>query len=144
MAPPLLYMMLRCQPKQRQDTLQMCNATPKGFEPLRAEPNGFLVHLLSHSDTVSCSMSFQAATRIAVLWAFICCHCVRSTHLFKSACCQSRAAPGSLYVSTGQLALACPYKQNAILIRRSEAVSGPGRGLPQHCNGASAPNGVQD
>lgn len=27
--------------------------TPKGFEPLRAEPNGFLVHLLSHSDTVS-------------------------------------------------------------------------------------------
>ena len=28
--------------------------TPRGFEPLRAEPNGFLVHLLSHSDTVSC------------------------------------------------------------------------------------------
>ena len=28
-------------------------STPKGFEPLRAEPNGFLVHLLSHSDAVS-------------------------------------------------------------------------------------------
>ena len=28
-------------------------STPKGFEPLRAEPNGFLVHLLSHPDTVS-------------------------------------------------------------------------------------------
>ena len=28
-------------------------ATPRGFEPLRAEPNGFLVHLLSRSDTVS-------------------------------------------------------------------------------------------
>ena len=28
-------------------------STPKGFEPLRAEPTGFLVHLLSHSDTVS-------------------------------------------------------------------------------------------
>ena len=28
-------------------------ATPRGFEPLRAEPNGFLVHLLNHSDTVS-------------------------------------------------------------------------------------------
>ena len=27
--------------------------TPKGFEPLRAEPNGFLVHHLSHSVTVS-------------------------------------------------------------------------------------------
>ena len=29
------------------------NATPRGFEPLRAEPNGFLVHHLSHSVTVS-------------------------------------------------------------------------------------------
>ena len=27
--------------------------TPRGFEPLRAEPNGFRVHLLSRSDTVS-------------------------------------------------------------------------------------------
>ena len=30
------------------------NTTPRGFEPLRAEPNGFRVHLLSRSDTVSC------------------------------------------------------------------------------------------
>jgi len=29
------------------------HATPRGFEPLQAEPNGFRVHLLSHSDTVS-------------------------------------------------------------------------------------------
>ena len=29
--------------------------TPRGFEPLRAEPNGFRVHLLSRSDTVSYS-----------------------------------------------------------------------------------------
>ena len=28
-------------------------ATAKGFEPSRAEPNGFLVHLLNHSDTLS-------------------------------------------------------------------------------------------
>ena len=28
-------------------------ATPKGFEPPRAEPNGFRVHLLNRSDTVS-------------------------------------------------------------------------------------------
>ena len=27
--------------------------TPRGFEPLRAEPSRFRVHLLSHSDTVS-------------------------------------------------------------------------------------------
>ena len=31
--------------------------TPRGFEPLRAEPNGFLVHLLNHSDTVSLKIS---------------------------------------------------------------------------------------
>ena len=35
----------------------MPEATPRGFEPLRAEPNGFLVHLLNHSDTVSCQHS---------------------------------------------------------------------------------------
>ena len=28
-------------------------STPRGFEPLRAEPNGFRVHLLNRSDTVS-------------------------------------------------------------------------------------------
>ena len=31
----------------------MTKATPRGFEPLRAEPNGFLVHHLNHSVTVS-------------------------------------------------------------------------------------------
>ena len=31
----------------------MGKTTPKGFEPLRAEPNGFLVHHLNHSVTVS-------------------------------------------------------------------------------------------
>ena len=29
------------------------HATPRGFEPLRAEPNGFQGHLLNRSDTVS-------------------------------------------------------------------------------------------
>ena len=29
------------------------STTPRGFEPLRAEPNGFRVHLLNRSDTVS-------------------------------------------------------------------------------------------
>ena len=28
-------------------------ATARGFEPLRAEPNGFLVHHLNHSVTLS-------------------------------------------------------------------------------------------
>ena len=31
----------------------MNKSTPRGFEPLRAEPIGFLVHLLNHSDTMS-------------------------------------------------------------------------------------------
>ena len=31
-------------------------ATARGLEPLRAEPNGFLVHHLSHSVTLSCGM----------------------------------------------------------------------------------------
>jgi hypothetical protein len=32
-------------------------ATARGFEPLRAEPNGFLVHHLSHSVTLSSDIS---------------------------------------------------------------------------------------
>ena len=35
-------------------THRKAQTTLRGFEPLRAEPNGFLVHLLNHSDTVSC------------------------------------------------------------------------------------------
>ena len=35
--------------------------TARGLEPLRAEPNGFRVHLLSHSDTLSLVMQrFEA------------------------------------------------------------------------------------
>ena len=33
--------------------LQSWSSTARGFEPLRAEPNGFLVHHLSHSVTLS-------------------------------------------------------------------------------------------
>ena len=32
---------------------ELWKATARGFEPLRAEPNGFQVHLLSRSDTLS-------------------------------------------------------------------------------------------
>ena len=34
-------------------------ATAKGFEPLWAEPNGFLVHHLNHSVTLSCSSTLR-------------------------------------------------------------------------------------
>ena len=43
------------------------NTTPRGFEPLRAEPNGFLVHLLSHSDTVSCAIRHSADLNCKIL-----------------------------------------------------------------------------
>ena len=38
----------------------MHKTTPKGFEPLRAEPNGFLVHHLSHSVTLSLKKWFHS------------------------------------------------------------------------------------
>ena len=34
---------------------ELQKATARGFEPLRAEPNGFLVHHLNHSVTLSCA-----------------------------------------------------------------------------------------
>ena len=33
--------------------------TARGFEPLRAEPNGFLVHHLNHSVTLSCAAKIK-------------------------------------------------------------------------------------
>ena len=41
--------------------------TPRGFKPLRAEPNGFRVHLLSRSDTVSCDGSLSNWPHKAIL-----------------------------------------------------------------------------
>ena len=38
--------------------------TPRGFEPLRAEPNGFLVHHLNHSVTVSMYQMILGSTRV--------------------------------------------------------------------------------
>ena len=38
---------------QHQKKTSLGNTTAKGFEPSRAEPNGFRVHLLNHSDTLS-------------------------------------------------------------------------------------------
>ena len=37
-------------------TNKSCETTPRGFEPLRAEPNGYRVHLLNRSDTVSVTL----------------------------------------------------------------------------------------
>ena len=52
---PCVDLLSSCQSDRVDRISNLIQATPKGFEPLRAEPNGFLVHLLSHSDTVSWS-----------------------------------------------------------------------------------------
>ena len=47
-------------------------ATTKGFEPSRAEPNGFRVHLLNHSDTLSWAVSCELVEHKAIhnFWLF--------------------------------------------------------------------------
>jgi hypothetical protein len=62
----------------------LIKTTPRGFEPLRAEPNGFLVHHLNHSVTVSLMTITTVMTittieikpcqafSIAVLWEIAC------------------------------------------------------------------------
>ena len=58
-------------------------ATPRGFEPLRAEPNGFRVHLLNRSDTVS--VKECNANYLQVFWLRICkCICDLSKLVFPS------------------------------------------------------------
>ena len=42
-------------------------ATARGFEPLRAEPNGFLVHHLNHSVTLSMSFVLLGMTNVEIL-----------------------------------------------------------------------------
>ena len=53
--------------------LAATRSTARGFEPLRAEPNGFLVHHLSHSVTLSCCPASSCKTvpskqLLSVLW----------------------------------------------------------------------------
>ena len=48
-------------------------ATTKGFEPSRAEPNGFRVHFLNHSDTLSWAVLCQwvglhAVIKFVLFW----------------------------------------------------------------------------
>ena len=54
-----------------------CKSTARGFEPLRAEPNGFRVHLLNHSDTLSYhNLKSVRTTRIsATIGAGLLCAC---------------------------------------------------------------------
>ena len=49
-------------PKNSHDSTT--KTTPRGFEPLRAKPIGFLVQLLNHSDTVSNVYTFSKRDEI--------------------------------------------------------------------------------
>ena len=53
--------------------------TARGFEPLRAEPNGFLVHHLNHSVTLSCLAS-HAPTHVGGFLTFCLLFVVQSLH----------------------------------------------------------------
>ena len=53
------------------------DATARGFEPLRAEPNGFRVHHLSHSVTLSCSL--HACTTWPVCYSSESCESCRTS-----------------------------------------------------------------
>ena len=53
------------------------NSTARGFEPLRAEPNGFRVHHLSHSVTLSCSL--HACTTWPVCYSSESCESCRTS-----------------------------------------------------------------
>ena len=47
--------------------------TARGFEPLRAEPNGFLVHHLNHSVTLSCPASHAPTYQGHEFVPIVCC-----------------------------------------------------------------------
>ena len=46
--------------------------TARGFEPLRAEPNGFLVHHLNHSVTLSLMSVYGGAAELFLIYRMVC------------------------------------------------------------------------
>jgi hypothetical protein len=73
--------------------------TARGFEPLRAEPNGFLVHLLNHSDALSCQVP-GLASMVRFLQAV-----GRGWHEGKQASPANRFAPARCQLAQRPLAL---------------------------------------
>ena len=55
--------------------------TARGFEPLRAEPNGFLVHHLNHSVTLSAMIWDERHIGEQLLRAHRCVHISSADHL---------------------------------------------------------------
>ena len=68
-------------------TSQSTNATARGFEPLRAEPNGFRVHHLNHSVTLSVKPTESARTVCSSMYV------AGAVHLRCSTNCQGALAP---------------------------------------------------
>ena len=56
------------------------DATARGFEPLRAEPNGFLVHHLNHSVTLSTPWMCDACILSRCSWVVLRITCVEKNH----------------------------------------------------------------
>ena len=68
-----------CQIRIHTGVAQRPNRMPtaRGFEPLRAEPNGFLVHHLNHSVTLSTPRMCGACILLCSSRAVLCTPCVR-------------------------------------------------------------------
>ena len=67
---PLILLARKCHPCHRSSDL----STARGFEPLRAEPNGFRVHLLGRSDTLSLDPENQLDAKTHNLPESACAH----------------------------------------------------------------------
>ena len=64
----LVKQQLSATPMQSAGVTTILHTTPRGFEPLRAEPNGFRVHPLNRSGTVSADKNhfFVSSHRILI------------------------------------------------------------------------------
>ena len=65
--------------KKKNNTLNL-KTTARGFEPLRAEPNGFLVHHLNHSVTLSTPWMCDACILSRCSWVVLRITCVEKNH----------------------------------------------------------------
>ena len=101
-------------------------STARGFEPLRAEPNGFRVHLLNRSDTLSCHSvknSFFSLSERG-LWPALCYQAGKKRNSISSCAC----APAARQTLVGSMRLEsegrCKVDTLGIEPRASRMLSG--------------------
>ena len=140
-------------PWQRQQPTHMqTKTTARGFEPLRAEPNGFLVHHLNHSVTLSTPWMCDACILSRCSWVVLRITCVEKiiswepTQLAIIVVCSSSLRAKVFTVSAawssgmilaqgargpGFNSRSSPFSRN--VLGSSHAVSQSPSGLPDRC-----------